>query len=236
VPRVIAFDVNETLLDLAPLDALFERTFGDAALRVQWFGQMLQLAFVGGLTGRYVDFPSAQRAALSMLADAHGIGLGEDLPETLAVQMRRLPPHPEVASALTRLREARFPLAALTNSPLEAAREQLERAGLAESFDVILSGDQLQALKPRPEPYLLVAETFGVSADRVRLVAAHAWDVAGALAAGCAAAFVRRPGKVLSPLGEQPDIVGDDLDEVADRILATDGDGPEAGHDDAVSA
>ncbi|MGH2947808.1 MAG: haloacid dehalogenase type II, partial [Solirubrobacteraceae bacterium] len=50
------------------------------------------------------------------------------------------------------------------------------------------------------------------------LVAAHAWDVAGALAAGCAAAFVRRPGKVLSPLGDQPDIAGDDLGEVAERI------------------
>jgi 2-haloacid dehalogenase len=53
-------------------------------------------------------------------------------------------------------------------------------------------------------------------------VAAHAWDVAGALAAGCAAAFVRRPGKVLSPLGDRPDIVGDDLGEVADRIVEID--------------
>ena len=36
--RVIAFDVNETLLDLRALD----RLFGDAARRRQWFGQMLQ--------------------------------------------------------------------------------------------------------------------------------------------------------------------------------------------------
>jgi 2-haloacid dehalogenase len=50
--KTIAFDVNETLLDLARLDPLFEEAFGDAALRQQWFGQMLQLAFVGGLVGR----------------------------------------------------------------------------------------------------------------------------------------------------------------------------------------
>ena len=49
----------------------------------------------------------------------------------------------------------------------------------------------------------------------MRLVAAHAWDVSGALAAGCTAAFVARPGMVLSPLGPQPDIVGRDLGEVA---------------------
>jgi len=72
MPRVLAFDVNETLLDLAALDPLFEDAFGDAAARKQWFALMLQVAFVGGLTDRYVDFPTAQRAALEMLAEQTG--------------------------------------------------------------------------------------------------------------------------------------------------------------------
>jgi 2-haloacid dehalogenase len=59
----------------------------------------------------------------------------------------------------------------------------------------------------------------------VRLVAAHAWDVAGAAGAGCATAFVARPGKVLDPLVERPEVVGADLAEVADAILAVEGDG-----------
>ncbi|HEV8693618.1 MAG TPA: hypothetical protein VGQ93_05425, partial [Lysobacter sp.] len=54
----------------------------------------------------------------------------------------------------------------------------------------------------------------------VRLIAAHAWDIAGALRAGCAAAFITRPGMVLDPLAPRPDIVGTDLHEVADQILA----------------
>jgi 2-haloacid dehalogenase len=41
MPRVLAFDVNETLLDLSALDELFEEALGDAALRAQWFAQML---------------------------------------------------------------------------------------------------------------------------------------------------------------------------------------------------
>jgi 2-haloacid dehalogenase len=56
----------------------------------------------------------------------------------------------------------------------------------------------------------------------VRLVAAHAWDVSGALAAGARAAFVARPGMVLSPLGAAPDIVGSDLAEVAQLIVDRD--------------
>jgi 2-haloacid dehalogenase len=67
--RVIAFDVNETLLDLRALDPPFEELLGSAALRGQWFAQMLQLSFVGGLTGEYVDFSTAQAAALRMLAE-----------------------------------------------------------------------------------------------------------------------------------------------------------------------
>ena len=52
------------------------------------------------------------------------------------------------------------------------------------------------------------------------LVAAHAWDIVGALRAGCAAAFVARPGKVLYPLGPKPDITGPDFKAVATLIVA----------------
>ncbi|HEY3006429.1 MAG TPA: HAD hydrolase-like protein, partial [Kribbellaceae bacterium] len=89
-------------------------------------------------------------------------------------------------------------------------------------FDAVISADSVRRLKPAPEPYLAVARSFDVAAGDVRLVAAHHWDVAGALQAGCAAAFVARPGMVTSPLGLQPDIVGADIADVADRIIATD--------------
>ena len=222
MPRLVVFDVNETLLDLSPLDPFFAGAFGDGAVRAQWFAQMLQLGFVGGLTGRYVDFSSAQRAALEMLAAASGTQLDAGDRDAIVDQMRRLPPHPDVGPALDRLRQTGLSVAALTNSPLEVARAQLGHARLSEWFDAILSADEVRALKPRPEPYQLAARRFNIGTGEVRLVAAHAWDVAGALAAGCAAAFVRRAGKVLSPLGAQPDVVGDDLLEVAEQIASTD--------------
>ncbi len=50
----------------------------------------------------------------------------------------------------------------------------------------------------------------------------HAWDIAGALKAGCDAAFIARPGMVLDPLVEEPAIVGRDLAEVVDKIIAAD--------------
>jgi 2-haloacid dehalogenase len=221
--RVLAFDVNETLLDLSALDGLFEESLGDAALRPQWFAQMLQLGFVGAITDRYVDFTSAQRAALAIVAERAGVPLAGAAEDAIVARMSALPPHPDVPGALARLRDAGFTLATLTNSPLAVVRDQLANAGLADRFDAVLSADEVRALKPRREPYELVARTFEVGLPDVRLIAAHAWDVAGALAAGCSAAFVARPGMVLSPLGERPDIVGADLDEVAERIIAAGG-------------
>lgn len=221
--RIIAFDVNETLLDLSVLDPLFHTLLGDAVLRSEWFMQTLQVSFVGAITDRYVDFGNAQRSALAMVADRHGVSVDEDGARRVSEQMRSLPPHDDVLDALGRLRAAGLSLAALTNSPLEAAQAQLDHAGLRESFDAVLSADDVRAIKPRREPYELVARTFDAAPGDVRLVAAHAWDVAGALAAGCRAAFVARPGKVLDPHAERPDIVGDDLEEVTDRILAAGG-------------
>ena len=217
--RVLAFDVNETLLDLSALDADFEAVFGNPALRGQWFSQMLQLAFVGAITDRYVEFTSAQHAALKMVARRERIELSDDAARRIVDGMRSLPPYAEVAAALDRLRAGGLTLVALTNSPSDVAHDQLRNAGLEERFHAILSADQVRALKPRREPYELVARTFEVPLLQVLLIAAHSWDVSGALAAGCRAAFVARPGMVLSPLGEQPDIIGRDLVEIADRIL-----------------
>jgi 2-haloacid dehalogenase len=218
--RVLAFDVNETLLDLRPLDTLFDDLLGDGALRGQWFALMLQVAFVGAITDRYVDFSAAQRSALAMVADRAGVPLPEDAAERVATGMRTLPVHADVPAALDRLRDAGWRMAALSNSPLDVSTAQLRHAGIADRFDAIVSADEVRALKPRPEPYRLVAERFGVPVGTVRLIAAHSWDVAGALAAGCRAAFVARPGMPLDPLGEQPDVIGADLGEIADQLLA----------------
>jgi 2-haloacid dehalogenase len=222
MPRVQVFDVNETLLDLAAMDPHFERVFGDGGVRRLWFAQMIESALVATITGAYSQFGAHAMAALEMVARQTGIELGDGDRAAVAGALRRLPAHPEVPAALERLRGAGFQLAALTNSTLEVAEAQLRQAGLIGLFDQVLSADAVRRLKPAPEPYRMAAERFGVGIGEVRLIAAHAWDVAGARHAGCAAAFVARPGKALDPLAAPPDVVGSDLDEVAARIIATD--------------
>lgn len=220
--RVLVFDVNETLLDLAGLDAVFARLFGDAGVRREWFTQVLQSALVGVVTGVHHDFATVARAALDMVAARHGVTLGDEAREGVVGGLRALPPHPEVPGALDRLHGAGFRLAALTNSPPATMEAQLAHAGLAERFDARLSVEGSGSLKPAAVCYRYAAEQLGVAPADLRLVAAHTWDVTGAMRAGCAGAFVARPGMVLDPLGEVPDVIGTDLDEVAAAIVAAD--------------
>ncbi len=219
---VIAFDVNETLLDLTALDPLFERVFGDRSLRPLWFGQMLQLSFVGIITNDYVDFTTAQRAALEMVAKRRDAELSDGDVEEIVGGMRMLPAHPEVRDALLKIRESGARVCSLTNSPLGVVEAQLEFAGIRHCFDEVISADEVKRLKPAPEPYRHAAERMSTDVGNVRLVAAHAWDVSGALAVGCSAAFIGRPGMIASPLGPTADIVGADLTEVVDQIIDQD--------------
>ncbi len=214
------FDVNETLLDLGALDPLFEEGFGDRGARREWFSQVLQSAFVSTITGSYADFGAVGAAALQMTADRRGVSLSGEVRQNILGGMRTLPPHPEVRDALDLLRDAGIRLAALTNNPQEVAEAQLNNAGLTDSFEKIFSADAVRRLKPAPEPYRAAAEGLGVETSGTRLVAAHAWDVTGAMRAGCAGAFVARPGMVLDPLARPPDVVGANLSEVATAIIA----------------
>ena len=218
--RIIAFDVNETLLDLSVLDPDFVRIFGDATARRDWFSQMIQSALVATVTGVYTDFGSTGVAALEMLAERRGVILVEADRQCMREGMQHLPPHPEVRAALEQLRDAGLRMVTLTNSTEKVAIAQIVNAGLRDLFEDVISSDNVRRLKPAPEPYRMTAERLGVPVSQGRLVAAHAWDIAGALRTGCAAAFVARPGMVLDPLVKRPDIVGKDLREIAERIIS----------------
>jgi 2-haloacid dehalogenase len=219
MPRVIVCDVNETLLDIGALGPYFEETFGDRRVLHEWFQTVLLYSEVVTIAGPYASFARIGAAALEMTAHSRGVTLTTAGRDRILQGMLTLPPHADVPAGLQAMRDAGLRLVTLTNNPPESVQQQLAYAGLASFFDRSFSVDAVQRFKPAVDTYRSVAEALDVPMDRLRLVAAHAWDVLGALRAGCAAAFVARPGKVLFPLGPQPDIVGPDFNAVARQIV-----------------
>lgn len=223
MPRICVFDMNETLLDLSGLDPLFVDVFGDAAVRREWFTQVIQSALTDVVIGTYHDFGAVGAAALQMVAARRGVELVESEQQRILAGMRRLNPHADVIESLDLLRRAGMHLAVLTNSPQATAEAQLSYANIRDYFEQVLSVESAGRLKPAPEVYQMAARTLGVGTGDLRLIACHAWDIAGALHTGCAAAFVARQGQVFDPLVPQPDVVGMDLRDAAYRILEAEG-------------
>jgi 2-haloacid dehalogenase len=220
--RILVFDVNETMLDVDALTPHFIEGFGAGDTVREWFTTLLHYSTVATLAGPYAQFGAIADAALTMLAESRRVSLTPELRQRIGAGLRSLPAHPDVRPALDALRRHGFRLVTLTNSAPSAVAQQLANAGLADCFERSFSVDDVQRFKPAPEPYRQVATELGVAVGDLRLVAAHAWDVVGALRAGCAAAFVARPGKVLYPLGPRPDIVAPDCLEAARAIIEVD--------------
>jgi len=223
MPRILVFDVNETLLNLQALEPHFERVFGDKTMLREWFNQVIQFAEALTLAGDYRNFGDVARAALEMTAEAHRVRLTAEDAQQIIGGIRTLPAQPDVPKALARLRSAGFRMVTLTNSPPAVVDAQMQQAHLQEYFERNFSVETVRKYKPAPEPYRMVATDLGVSVDRLLMIAAHAWDVGGAMRAGCKAAFIARQGKAVFPLFPKPDIVGNDLGEVAEAILKAEG-------------
>ena len=131
-----------------------------------------------------------------------------------------MPPHPEVPGALQKLRAAGFRLFTLTDNLPEVQTRQLESGGIVDFFERCFSADGVKHHKPSRQAYAYVERELGVDPSRLCLVACHTWDTLGAVAAGWKAALIKRVGNDLLGVGPQPQIVGADLDDVADQLSA----------------
>ncbi len=222
-PKVIIFDVNETLLDLAPLKTSVGKALGGREdLLPLWFSTMLHYSLVETLTGDYHSFGEIGTAALMMVAETKGIKLKyEEAKEAIVTPLHSLPPHPDVVPGLQALRADGFRIVSLTNSSTVGVETQFENAGLTDLFDERFSVDTVKKFKPHPDTYRSVLSDLGVQPDEVLMVAAHAWDLAGAKNVGLQTAFVARPGKTLYPNVARPDYVVNDLSELATVLQAT---------------
>jgi 2-haloacid dehalogenase len=86
-------------------------------------------------------------------------------------------------------------------------------------FDRVLSVDAVHHLKPHPAVYEYAARTLETPPENLRMIAAHDWDIRGAMRAGMRGAFVARDGLAWNPLFEHPDVWGHGLLEVAAQVI-----------------
>ncbi|MGA9649816.1 haloacid dehalogenase type II [Pedobacter sp.] len=220
-PKVLFFDVNETLLDLANVKHSVAKALnGKQELLSLWFTTMLQYSLVATVGRHYEDFGSIGAATLRMVAANNGISISDnDARDAVIIPLQSLSSHPEVKNALASLRQNGYKLVSLTNSSNQGVEAQFKHAGLLEMFDGRLSTEFLGKFKPHSDVYDWAARSMGCKPGECLLVAAHGWDIAGALWSGWRAAFIQRPGAQLYPLAPEPEMSAPDLTIIANNLI-----------------
>lgn len=211
--KVAIFDLLGTLFPLEPVVNMLEQEGmqGDC-----WFQESIQTAMAATIAERYLPFREVLEMSLTNLAEIHGLST-VSVPAVME-KIKELPAMEGALECLKKLKSQGVRLAVLTNSSKPAAVAMLERAGLAKSFEMIVSTDEIEKCKPHPSTYLLAADRLNVEADDCWMVAAHGWDIYGAAAAGLHSIWImnrdRRwpfpglpPGATVSSLSEIPEVL-----------------------------
>ncbi|MGS0535959.1 haloacid dehalogenase type II [Pseudoalteromonas sp. SaAl2] len=215
-PKVIIFDVNETLLDLDSMrESIGAALGGREDLLPLWFSTMLHHSLVSTAIGDYQDFGKIGVASLLMVAQNNDIKISaEQAKAAIVTPLLSLPAHPDVKAGLQALKDSGYKLVSLTNSSNNGVKAQFESAGLTDYFEARYSIEDIKIYKPDLRAYEWALKQLNVKAEDALMVAAHGWDVAGAKAAGLQTAFIARPGKALYPLAQKPDYNVKDLTEL----------------------
>ena len=216
-PAVVAFDVIETLMSLEPLRARLTDIGQPPALLEAWYTRTLRDGMALSATGDYAGFTDVAEAALRALT--HFTISDEQVAHVMA-GFNELPAFPDALPALRRLTEAGLRVACLTNGSASLTSSFVDRAGLGSMVDRVISVGEVYRWKPAGVVYRYATEVLGVSPERMALVAAHDWDCHGAKRAGLTTGWVSRKAGGFGAPFAPPDVVGEDLTEVAAKLLA----------------
>ena len=214
-PEVVAFDVNETLLDLAPVRATLVELGEPAHLLPTVFSRTLVIGFATATAGGWCSFRTAFEDAL-----AQTTSLGAQDRSRVADAFAEMSPHPDVEPALRMLAEAGVRAVTLTHGSPGIAEAGLSRGGVLPLVERSLTSESIRAWKPNREVYLWAAGSCGVAPDRLALVAAHGWDVQGAQRAGLTGAWFPRSEQAYASGYPRAHVLADDLPSTVAALLA----------------
>jgi 2-haloacid dehalogenase len=215
-PRLVLVDVFETMLRVDALRSRFVDVGRPADEAALFFARTLRDGMALTLAGPAPPFLDVARAALRSIL---GPVASAEAVEYVLGGLSELPPHPDVEPALMALARARVPTYAFTHGDPAVATAALDRAGLRTYLREVLSTETVHAFKPAPQTYEWACERLGASPDRVALLAAHSWDVHGAIRAGLVGALATRLEGRVSEVIRRPHVIAERLDDTVIRLL-----------------
>lgn len=206
-PRVIVFDVNETLSDMSPLSHRFTDVGAPAELASLWFASVLRDGFALTAAGAARPFADVASGLLAVMLPRATLDREiDDAVEHIMGGFMSLDVHPDVADGITALAALDLRLITLSNGAVGVAQQLLEGAGVRGQIESVLSVEAAGAWKPARESYRYALDRCGVEPHEAMLVAVHPWDIDGAHRAGLSTAWINRTGTTYPQHFTAPDL------------------------------
>ena len=213
--KAVAFDAFP-IFDPRPIFALAETLFPGkgAQLSDVWRTRQFEYQWLRALSGQYADFWQATEDGLVFAARKLELDMTKSKREQLMGAYLELKAWPDVAEALTVLKDAGIRLAFLSNLTPNMLNTNMRHAGLERFFDHVISTDQARTFKPDPRAYQLGVDVLGLKREEIAFAAFAGWDMAGAKWFGYPTFWVNRAGFPVEELGIKADGVGKTLHEL----------------------
>jgi 2-haloacid dehalogenase len=216
--RAVVFDMLGTVFDLSSLSGRLEALDAPGGTLQACFGRSLHHAAALTLVDEFAPFNEILETALrSTLAE---LELDPEGAADVVAGLEELDPYPDAREAFELLTTSGIRIAALTNGGASNTTKLLERVGLAEYVERVVAAEAVRVYKPHPALYRHALDTLGLDPAGAILVAAHAWDVVGALAVGMDAIWVERLER-LWPLPVREAASTADLADAARVVIGT---------------
>ena len=188
--RAIFFDVDGTLLTEMPLIQLFlPQVYDDLSKRFGISKDEARERFLAEILGRRDTYDWHDWNFFFRLfdLDLRYEALLEKYPHKLMV-------YPDTVPTLEWLKGEGYKLGVITSGP-EYQRLKLRLTGLLDYFDVVVTREDVNAIKPEPRIFIYALESLGVESGEAMMVGdSLSQDVYGAKNVGMTAVWINREG------------------------------------------
>ena len=144
----------------------------------------------------------------------------EELQVKAVAQWHHQPAWPDVSAALIELRKRGYEIFVHANGTTRLQLDLCRSSGL--EFDMLFSSELLGIYKPARESFEKVLKLIRHKPEECVMVAAHAWDTAGARAVGMKTVYVRRwtddIRENMAEVRKENGAFLEDMDELADEV------------------
>jgi 2-haloacid dehalogenase len=218
-PSLLLFDVNETLSDMSPLSRRFEDVGASAHLAKLWFAELLRDGFALTVSADIESFATLGAEALRVRLGSEALDRSlEAAVEHVMQGFSELAVHPDVVEGVRALSDLGIRLVTLSNGSASVADTLLQRAGVRDRFERLLTVEDAGVWKPAQQAYAYALQECGVERMDAMLVAVHPWDIDGARRAGMATAWIDRASGRFPSYFAAPDLEAASLVKLADAL------------------